>query len=70
MKGPTVAHYQETAYNKDVFDDPQTSFLDGKRCKIVILAVIYWYIVFGSYGSVFDIEYFTCVHINRCQDQY
>jgi hypothetical protein len=65
LKRPTIANHQETAYEKEVFDDPQTSFLDWKRCKIMILALIHGYLVFGGYGSIFDIEQFTYFQISK-----
>lgn len=30
----------------------------------MVFGFVYWYIVFGGCGSIFDIEQFTYVHIN------
>lgn len=64
LKGPTIANYQETAYEKEVSDDPQTSFLDWKCCKIMILALVHRCLVPGGCRPIFDIEQFTYIQIS------
>ncbi|KAJ5961034.1 uncharacterized protein N7479_008184 [Penicillium vulpinum] len=64
LKGPTVANYQETTYDKEVFDNSQTSLFHWKRYKIMILALVHRYIVPEGRGSIFSIENSTYTQIS------